>query len=892
MRSDVNKATDLPTGTITFLFSDIEGSTRLLGQLGERYTPVLETHQELLRKAFATGDGLEILTEGDSFFCVFRDAQQAVAAAVEAQRALAAEPWPDGVAVKARMGLHTGQGILGGDSYVGMDVHRAARIAAAGHGGQVLMSEATKALVQHELPEGVSLRDMGDHRLKDLAHPEHLFQVVVDGLQAEFPSVRSLDARPGNLPHQLTSFVGRRREIDEVKGRLADTRLLTLIGPGGTGKTRLSIQVASEVLQEFEDGAFFVPLAPIFDPELVMTTIAKTLGLAEQPTRPTIETLAEYLQDKRLLLVLDNFEQVLDAAPGLGQLLAESEKLTVLATSREALGLHGEKEYPVPPLGLPDLENLPTTEALSQYESVALFIDRATSVKPGFEVTNENAPAIAEICARLDGLPLAIELAAARVKVLAPAAILKRLGHSLSLLAGGARDLPTRQQTLRGAIDWSYELLEEEERTLFARLSVFVGGFSLEAAEAVCNPEGDLALDTLEGVASLTNKSLVRQMDSAQGESRFFMLETIREYASERRTESPEAENISRRHAEFFRALAEEAEPELLGPNQAAWLDRLEQEHDNLRGAIEWAVERAEVDTALSLSGALWRFWQFRGHLREAAMRFEKVLGLPGSSEHPEARAKALEGAGGIFYWMAKWDDAKRYYAECLELRRQLGDPAGLAEALYNMSFAYSVPPPPWRDLDRAHELLDEAVAVYRQVGDERGEAKILWALSGAIFQVGNEWQRSVDLGEEALALFRKLDDRFGMAWALHSLGLSSVGIADLTRARSAITEALELFSSAGDLTGIGLVLADFSIVAVVSGDYERAIKLRGAALRVERQVGQGLVTNYDGYLPWLPEALRGKEIAEDEFDKLLAEGDSLSLDEAVAYALGRDGAF
>jgi len=879
-------ARDFPTGTVTFLFSDIEGSTRLLGQLGERYPPLLETHQRLLRAAFEAGEGREVSTEGDSMFFVFPSAPQAVAAAMEAQRALRTHDWPEDGVIRVRIGLHTGEGTLGGDNYVGIDLHLAARIMAAGHGGQVLMSDATRGVVEQSLPEGVTLRDLGEHRLKDLSGPQHLFQVVADGLQVDFPPPRTLE-RTTNLPPQLTSFVGRRREIEEIKERLAGTRLLTLTGPGGTGKTRLSIQVASEVLGDFEDGVFFAALAPISDPELVVPTIAQVLGLREEAHRPTIETVSEYLKDKHLLLVLDNFEQVLGGAPKVGELLAVAERLSVLATSREALGIHGEKEYLVPPLGLPDVEHLPPLEALSQYEAVVLFIDRAASVKPGFEVTNENAPAIAEICARLDGLPLALELAAARVKLLNPHEILKRLGHRLTLLAGGARDLPTRQQTLRDAIDWSYDLLEEQERAFFARLSVFVGGFTLDAAEAVCNSDGDLGVDTLEGVASLTNKSLLRQMDTGDAESRFFMLETIREYASERLADAPEAEEIVGRHAKFFLSLAERAEPELLGPEQASWLDTLEREHDNLRAAMAWASEHAEVETALLLGGALWRFWQIRGHLREAATRLQTVLALPASTGHPRARAKALEAAGGISYWMADWPSTERYYLECLELRRDLGDRSGLAEALYNLSFIYSIPSPPQRDLERGRKLLEEAVQLYREVGDQRGEAKVLWAIS-SIHEVDNEWQLSLVSAEKALELFRKADDRFGAGWALHSLGLASVGLGDLERARSALAEALELFAAAGDLTGIALVLNDVSILEFVRGQRERSVRLLGAALRAERESGQGLVSNYGEYLPWTVE-MRSGALEHPDSEKLLADGEAMSIDEAVSYALRRE---
>src|ERR687891_401210 len=573
---------DLPTGTVTFLFTDIEGSTRLLDALGDRYPALLESHQRILREAFGGRGGIDVSTEGDSFFVVFRTAPQAVAAAVEAQRAIAAHEWPEGAAVRVRVGLHTGEGILGGDNYVGVDLHRAARIAAAGHGGQIVVSEATRALVEPAAPEGVAFRDLGEHRLKDLSHPERLHQVLGDGLPAEFPALRSMDARPNNLPVQLTSFVGRRRELEGVKEAIRAGRLLTLTGPGGTGKTRLALQAARQLLPEFEHGVFFVALAPITERGLVLPAVAKALGLPEATREST----------------------------------------------GEPLGLSGERESPVPPLDLPDPAHLPAIEGLSQYEAVSLFVERAMAVQPGFQVTNENAPAVAEICARLDGLPLAIELAAARVKILAPQALLARLDRALPLLAGGSRELPQRQRTLRDAIAWSYDLLEEPERPLFARLSAFVGGFTLEAVEAVADPGGDLGLDPFDGVASLTNKSLLRQMATGPAEPRFFMLETIREYAAERLAEAPDADEIRRRHARFFLGLAERAEPELTGPDQVRWLDALEAEHDNFRAALAWAAEH-ELDAALRMGGALWRFWQLPGHLPAGAGARGGGLGDP-----------------------------------------------------------------------------------------------------------------------------------------------------------------------------------------------------------------------------------------------------------------------
>ena len=481
---------ELLTGTVTFFFSDIEGSTRLLRANPEGWPALLARHQDLLRAAFAATGGNEVGTEGDSFFVAFPTAPAAIAAAVEAQRALAAEPWPDDGEVLVRIGLHTGEASLSAKTYVGLHVHRASRIASVGHGGQVLLSDATRSLALEALPAGVGLRDLGEHRLKDLEHPERLWQLVIDGLQNEFPAVSSLDATPNNLPTRLTTFLGREAEIEGIGSLLAESRLLTLTGPGGTGKTRLSLEVAGRALRHYPDGVWFVELAPISDPELVLSTIAQTIGLPERGGRPPIDRLVDFLGTRRTLIVLDNFEQVLGAGASVNQLLTACPNLSVLTSSRSALQVSGEQEYPVPPLDLPDPANLPPLSQLSQYEAVALFIERARAVKPGFEVTNENAPAVAEICVRLDGLPLAIELAAARIRVLTPQAMLGRIGDRLGLLSAGARDLPARQQTLRSAIAWSHDMLDETDRAIFACLAVFVGGAGLEVIESVCGGEG------------------------------------------------------------------------------------------------------------------------------------------------------------------------------------------------------------------------------------------------------------------------------------------------------------------------------------------------------------------------------------------------------------------
>lgn len=870
---------DLPTGTVTFLFSDIEGSTRLLDRLGDGYPAVLEAHQRLLREAFAARGGIDVSTEGDSFFVVFRSAPQAVAAAVEAQRAVAAHEWPEGATVRVRMGLHTGEGVLGGDNFVGVDLHRAARIAAAGHGGQVLVSDATRALVEPSAPEGVTFRDLGEHRLRDLSNPERLSQAVAEGLGSEFPALRSMDARPNNLPVQLTTFIGRREQLQEVKAAVRGSRLLTLTGPGGTGKTRLALQTAAELLTEFEDGAFFVALAPITERALVLPAVVQALGLQETPRGSTEEALVDHLRDKRLLLVTDNFEQVLDGAPDVGMLLTSTEGLHVLATSREPLGLTGEREYPVPPLGLPDPAHLPSLSGLSQFEAVALFVERATAVKPDFQVTNDNAPAVAEICSRLDGLPLAIELAAARVKILSPQGMLNRLERSLAFLSGGSRDLPQRQRTLRDAIAWSYDLLEEQERHLFARLSAFVGGFSLDAAEAVANPGGELGVDAFDGVASLTNKSLLRQMATGPEEPRFFMLETIREFAGERLSTDPDAEAVRRRHARFFLDLAERAEPELTGSDQIRWLNLLEAEHDNFRLALAWAAEH-DLGVALRMGGSLWRFWQFRGYLREAGERLEGLLDRPGSPDE-ETRARALEGAGGVAYWMGDFAVARRRYEECLAIRLAQGEPRGIAEAKYNLAFAHGIAPKPIQDLDAAMRLLSEALVLFEKLGDREGIAKTTWGLATMAYG-GEDWDRVAELATSSVEMFRRLDNPFGLSWGLHLQGLALTVLDRPDEAQASFREAMAIFLESDDRSALALMLADLAILAESLGQVQEAIRLAGAAEGVEEEVGTGLLVS-DAAVSRRLRELRGL-LPPPESDPIFEEGRAMGMDKALAY--------
>lgn len=840
----------LPAGTLTFLFTDIEGSTKLQNELGtERYQDVLETHTRILRDAFRDG-GVEIRVEGDALFVVFPVAAQAVRATAAAQRALAAATFPHGAVVRVRMGMHTGEGrpasAEAGADYVGIDVNRAARVAAAGHGGQVLLTEATATLARASLGDGVSLRDLGQVRLKDLARPERIYQLVISGAAADFPPVRSLDRTATYLPSQPSTFIGRAREIAEGQRLLERARLVTLTGPGGSGKTRLSLRIAEESAHEFGDGTYFVPLAPISDPELVPSTIAHTLGVQLSGSEVPLTRVLDYVRGKQMLLVLDNFEQILPAAPVVGQLLGASATLKVIASSRAPLRIAGEQEFPVPPLELPDLQHLPALEALAQSDAVRLFIERASAVRPDFRVTAENAAAVAEICNRLDGLPLAIELAAARVKVLTPQAMLPRLREGLAMLASTARDLPERQRTLRGAISWSWDLLNPAECRLFSRLAIFVGGGMLAQIEEICGPAKDLgAGDVLEVLSSLVEHSLVRQSEIA-GEPRFRMLVTIREYALERLDESDERDLIRARHARAYLALAEHARPYLQGNEQKVWLDLLEQEHDNLRAALESSIADSRGEDSCRLVSALWRFWQVRGHLVEGVRWSTRVLALPLESVAPLVRMRAYEAAGGMAYWRGDFDTVKDHYTRALELAEAYANEAEQANAAYNLSFVYGMPSKegPRGDPPRALELVRIARAKWSQAGDRQSVGRASFALAtylhfGAPGQVEPaKLEEAHAPVQEALSIPRESTNRFDVGWDLHLLGMIEVKRGHLDEAAKRFREAATLFTEDNDVSGLAVIASDSAMLAALRHQPERQAVLVGVADTLAKRSG------------------------------------------------------
>ncbi len=834
-----NHERELPAGTLTFVFSDIEGSTHLLQSLGRSYDALLETHDRIIRSAAEAEGGRAFGSEGDAQHLVFVEVGAAIRAALAAQRALATQAWPEGVTVRVRMGIHTGEVRRLGDDYVGLSLHETARIAAAGHGGQVLLSAATAELARDGLPEGISLDDLGEHRLKDLMRPVRLFQLAGGGLQATFPALRTLEAVGARLPTQLTSFVGR-TEVEAVSRLLASARLVTLTGPGGTGKTRLSIEVAAAVASRFDGGVFFVPLDTVSDPELVASEVATVVGAAGGTDDP-LERLVAHLRDRAVLLVLDNLEQVVEARTTVSRLLTDCPKLTVLATSRIPLSVYGEHEFQVPTLSLPRVGSEAVSDVAAS-EAVRLFVERAMAARPDFTLTDANAPAVAEIVARLDGLPLAIELAAARLRILPVEALRDRLGDRLALLTSGARDLPERQRTLRGAIEWSHDLLDDPDRRLFARFAVMAGGATLEHAERVCGPASELGREVFDGIDSLSQQSLLMLGDDA-GSPRCTMLVTIREYAAERLAASGEADTVERRHAETYLALIEEAAPHLLGPEGQTWNDRIEHEHDNLRSALHWIVRSDEGELGLRMIAAMWRFWQVRGHLLEGHELAHAVLDLPSvPAQDASLRSRAEAAGGGISYWLGRPESTHRHYSAALAAAREAGDRKLLADALYDFGFAAS--PDTGSQLKRYRQgrpWFEESLGLYRELDDRPGIASATWALSMALAADGDQ-EAAARMAEQSLDLSRELGDPFRTGWAAHLVGLIRIAMGEPDEAPAYLRESLDIFRSTGDESGTLLMLIDVAALAEARGDRERQWRHIGAAARARDDTGVNLV--------------------------------------------------
>jgi predicted ATPase/class 3 adenylate cyclase len=870
---------------LTLLFTDIEGSTRLLHQLGDDYPALLAEHRSVLRQVFSNYGGVEVDTQGDAFFIVFGRAIDGVNAARDAQRHLVAHTWPGAAALRVRMGLHSGTPTLSGGGYVGIDVHRAARLCSAGHGGQVLISESTRELVLDSLPTDVSLLDLGQHRLKDLQHAEQIYQLVIADLPASFPPPRTLSARWNNLPRQATPLVGRERELDTTRQILLrpDVRLLTLTGPGGTGKTRLCLQLAADLLEHFADGVCFVPLASISDPALVPSAIAQALAIQEAAGRPPLDTLQDYLRQKEVLLCLDNFEHLLSAARAVAHLLTHCARLKVLATSRAALHVYGEHHVEVPPLGLPSRAPLPPLDQLPRYEAVRLFIDRAQAVHSNFTLDERNCTSIVEICHRLDGLPLGIELAAARIRLLPPETMLVRMERRLPLLTGGPHDVPERHQTLRNAIAWSYDLLPASEQTLFRRLPVFAGGCTLEAAESICAGfDGVMpAVDVLNGVDSLLDKSLLTEAQRDGAEPRLLMLETIREYGLEQLERTYEANEVRLRHAQFYLELAESAEPQLHGPDQVTWLDRLEAEHDNLRSVHSWSqTDARHAQLGLRLASALLWFWAVRGYFDEGWRAINVALDRA-SDVTLNLRVKALCAAGHLAQYQGAFERSIALLQDAVALARAANDSRGegVAGSLLGETMRLK------GDLVEGVRVLRESLVLQRQLGDHWGMYHTLYRLGEAARVQGNLAEAAA-LHEESLALRQQRGDTRAIAAAYKSLGLVALAERNFKRAERYLKRGLEVYRGTRNKLGIANCIEALAEIALARGQAEDAVRLLGAVEALLIQVGRSVKwIGHDRFER--DRAVARARLEEAAFAAAHTQGQTMTLDEAVDYALG-----
>jgi predicted ATPase/class 3 adenylate cyclase len=877
----------LPTGTVTFLFTDIEGSTRLLQETGsETYRAALEQHQRLLRRAFADHEGLERGTQGDSFLVVFREAGKAIAAAVDAQRALAAADWPSGAAIRVRMGLHSGVGELGGDDYVGLDIHRAARIASVAHGGQVLLSEATKSLGDRQLPPAVTTRNLGRHRLKDLAQPEQLFQLVVEGLPSDFPPLRTLSARLNNLPIRLTSFLGRERETKSVADALAGNRLVSLTGPGGAGKTSLAQAVAAESLASFRDGAWFVSLDVVNDPSLVASALTAVVPLGEPGRRGPEDRLVQDLAEREMLVLLDNFEQVMPAASLVARLLRACPGLKFLITSRGALRITGEWEFAVPPLDVNGAERTGGGSAPSDSAAVQLFIERARAVRSDFQVREDDRRIIAAICARLDGLPLGIELAAARVNLLTPASILDRLERRLPLPGRPIRDLPERQQTLDAAIAWSYDLLDEPERRLFARLSIFAGGCRIDEAETVCGPGEEIGRDVVDGLADLIDHSLIRRVESG-ADSRFAMFETIRGFARTRLAEADDEVRVAARHLGAYLALAEHAAPLLVTSQQARWSRLVGLELDNIRSALRYAIEHGGSPDGLRLGAAMWRYWQQEGYLVEGDRLLTALLDAATEAPDSIERAQALLARGSLRYWLGSISDADSDYAEAIRIARAVGERHVLATALFDRAFTLVN-----ARAGDADSGIAEAIALAEELGDPESRAHAAW-LRVWIAQQNGDPRELRERALEALELFRSIDDVVYSSMCLGTLSYTVLRMpnprpVDLREALDWGFDSLRLYRAIREVGSTTITLIGTASLMSALGEHAGAVRTRSAADAVAKRYDVQPPPQFLRQLPEDPRDLaRRAGISSLDVERLEAEGRAMSLPEAVEYAIG-----
>jgi predicted ATPase/class 3 adenylate cyclase len=912
----------LAAQTLTFLFTDIEGSTAMLRRLGDEYAQVLADHHRLIRDALAAHDGQEVDTQGDGFFAVFSSARACVSAAIAMQRALLGYAWPAGEAVHVRMGIHSGEASRTAAGLVGFDVHRAARIAAAAHGGQVVLSATTAALVRDSLPDGARLKDLGAHRLKDLGRPEQIFQLAAPGLSADFPPLRDLGSAkpPGNLPAQLSTFIGREGELAEVRRLTTAFRLVTLTGSAGVGKTRLALQVAAGVRDGTADGVWFADLAPLQEPDLVAATVASVLGIPEDPVRGPVDMLVEAVAEQSMLVLLDNCEHVIDACAKLADtLLRNCPDIRLLATSREPLDIDGEHVHRVPSLGTPaDDDDADTIRAA---EAVRLFADRAAQHGLAPARDEHTVSVAGRICRRLDGSPLAIELAAARLRVMSVTELDARLDQRFAILTSGSRTALPRQQTLLAMLDWSWELLNRAERHVLARLSVFAGGFGLAAAEAVTAGQDVLADEVVGLLGALVDKNLVQFEDSGGGPVRYRLLETVRQYAA-RQLESlgPAAADGARdAHRDHYLALAEAATPQLVGPSQSEWLDRLDLELGNIRAAIGHCLHRRDAGSGIRLAAALREFWRTRGHAAEGIDALRALLDLPAPGEQPLLRARGLTAAAYLLEQSGGYPTAEEYCGEGLAIARAAGDDYLVADLLHLRALVLLRRGQPGQALpfiesglglarqhkeplltahllaarsfaldlqgDHAAAARDarDTVLLYRRAGDRRHVGRTLGTLGYAELSLGELDAARAHLAE-SLDIARALTDHYGVVYEALNLGLAEYLGGSLTAAEDLFTEALNLAARLGMRASIGYALIGLAMTGGGQAGMRRAARLHGAAAEALAVLGETIEPLEGGLRDRDCQRLRSA-LGAEAFEAEYAAGRALTADEVFALA-------
>jgi predicted ATPase/class 3 adenylate cyclase len=864
-----------PTGAVTLVFTDIEGSTKLLHALGDRYPTLVAKHREIMRAAWTKWNGYEHGTEGDSFFVIFGRAQDAVEAVVWAQRELASCEWPDGAAVRVRVGMHTGEPVLISGDYFGIDVHRAARIASAGHGGQVLLSASTRALTESCLPSGVSLLDLGEHRLKDLERPEPIAQLVIEGLPNTFAALKSLET-PTNLPASVSSFVGRDVEAREVASMLQgdDVRLVSITGPGGTGKTRLALHVAHAVGEAFKNGVFLVQLAALTHPDMVAESIEQAIELENPQGIDPVANVSTALRDSAVLLVLDNFEHLTDAAPVVATMLSSTKRLKAIITTRSPLRVAAEREYPLAPLSLPDADA--DVAALESSGAVALFVERAHAMNPAFTLNASNGPAVAQICTRLDGLPLAIELAAARTKLLTPQQILDRLDKRLSLLTGGSRDLPVRHQTIRDTIAWSHDLLWPDAALLFRRLAVFSGGASLDGIESVAGQ----GVDALTSLQNLLDQSLVRRDSSDEG--RFFMLETIRDFAQERLEESGEGPSLRPIHARHMADLATEADGHLRGAQQQVWLKRLDADTDNMRAALRWALDDDAGDPTIGarIAASLGWYWYMRGRAMEGCRWLESALLHADTLDLP-LRARLAHRLGILMDQRGEPAAAVKLFEEALQISRDGDDPTEVARALNSLGSSRRG----LGELEQARLLFEESLALRRATDDRSGTAVTLFNLGELALDVGDD-ARALELFTEACEIDRVCGDSWAVAVGTAAIGAARLALGEHDTAEPYLRESLASLHELEDTDRVAETLGLMAGLAGARGDFARSARLAGCADACWERLGFPLSPPDRAHFERQQAPARAAMAAQD-FAQAWEEGRMMTVGQGVAYALG-----